>query len=284
MAGDGQKTVPVVKLHIEINRKSYPFNQVNPVDISIPLQFNGEQPGFFGVPQASAKPYNTGGFIGDTRQGGSCNVEEYRLIPHCNGTHTECAGHIAKARISLHDILKQAFIPATLVSIKPQLANTTPDTYSPDFGEPDLIISAEHIEKILQTSAPAFLRALIIRTLPNDPAKKTKNYGRSPAPFFSLQAMAKIHESGIEHLLVDVPSVDRANDEGKMAAHHVYWEVPQGSHAVDPQNHSRKTITEMIFVPDEVADGNYLLNVQIPAFVADAAPSRPLLFALKEVG
>ena len=40
------------------------------------------------------------------------------------------------------------------------------------------------------------------------------------------------------------------------------------------------TITEMIFVPDEVADGIYALSLQVAPFVADAAPSRPLLFAL----
>jgi hypothetical protein len=41
-----------------------------------------------------------------------------------------------------------------------------------------------------------------------------------------------------------------------------------------------KTITEMIYVRDEVADGLYLLNLQIAPFVSDAAPSRPLLYPL----
>jgi hypothetical protein len=44
-----------------------------------------------------------------------------------------------------------------------------------------------------------------------------------------------------------------------------------------------KTITEMIFVPDEVHDGIYLANIQIPQFMADAAPSRILLFELTYV-
>jgi hypothetical protein len=33
----------------------------------------------------------------------------------------------------------------------------------------------------------------------------------------------------------------------------------------------------MIYVADEIEDGAYLLNLQIAAFAADAAPSRPLL-------
>ncbi|MBC8144638.1 MAG: cyclase family protein, partial [bacterium] len=41
-----------------------------------------------------------------------------------------------------------------------------------------------------------------------------------------------------------------------------------------------RTITEMAFVPDAAADGSYVLNLQIPSFMLDAAPSRPLLFRI----
>ncbi|MBK9767712.1 MAG: hypothetical protein IPP63_12210 [Chloracidobacterium sp.] len=37
------------------------------------------------------------------------------------------------------------------------------------------------------------------------------------------------------------------------------------------------TITELIYVPNEVSDGVYLLNLQIAPFATDAAPSRPML-------
>ena len=39
----------------------------------------------------------------------------------------------------------------------------------------------------------------------------------------------------------------------------------------------------MIYVPDCISDGSYLLNLQIPAFLSDAAPSRPILYALNEI-
>ena len=39
----------------------------------------------------------------------------------------------------------------------------------------------------------------------------------------------------------------------------------------------------MIFVPNEVKDGRYLLNLQVPAFVSDAAPSRPILYKINEL-
>jgi hypothetical protein len=92
--------------------------------------------------------------------------------------------------------------------------------------------------------------------------------------------MKLISQLNVNHLLVDIPSVDRTFDEGKLSAHHIYWDVKQGSHDVDTQNHSLKTITEMIYVPDEVEDGVYLLNLQIAPFVSDASPSRPVLFRI----
>jgi hypothetical protein len=36
----------------------------------------------------------------------------------------------------------------------------------------------------------------------------------------------------------------------------------------------------MIFVPDEVKDGTYLLNLQIASFENDASPSKPVLYAI----
>ena len=44
-----------------------------------------------------------------------------------------------------------------------------------------------------------------------------------------------------------------------------------------------KTITEMVFIPDEVEDGDYLLNLQIAPFFADAAPSRPILYKINDI-
>ena len=66
-------------------------------DISIPIKFNGSQPNTYGVKIATSIAYQDGQFIGDTRKGGPCNFETYNFTPHCNGTHTECIGHITNA-------------------------------------------------------------------------------------------------------------------------------------------------------------------------------------------
>ena len=102
----------------------------------------------------------------------------------------------------------------------------------------------------------------------------------NPPPFFSIEAMEYVSELGISHLLVDIPSVDRTFDEGKLSAHHIYWKVKQGSHKVDKNDHSLNTITEMVYINNKIEDGLYLLNLQIAPFVSDAAPSRPVIFRI----
>ena len=74
-----------------------------PIDISIPLRFNGPQPNAYGVEPASASACEYGSLVGDTRRGGRVNFERVSFVPHCNGTHTECVGHITNERISVRD-------------------------------------------------------------------------------------------------------------------------------------------------------------------------------------
>lgn len=251
----------------------------HPIDISIPLQFNGNQPNFFAVPKASSRAYKGNGFIGDTRRGGSCNVREYSVIAHCNGTHTECVGHIVNQKISVLGILQEVIFPATLITVNPEKATISTDSYVPEKGNEDFVITRREIEKAVADSNEDFLKGLIIRTLPNDSSKMSRDYNQYPAPFFSIEAMECILRLGVKHLLVDIPSVDRANDEGKMTCHHLFWEMEAGSKDID-DSASQKTITEMVYLPDSIMDGNYFVNIQIPPFVSDAAPSRPVLFKI----
>lgn len=266
-------------LEIEINKIKYKLDTQIYRDISIPLHFNKEQPNLYHVKKASSKAFEEKGiFIGDTRKGGSCNFEEINLIPHCNGTHTECLGHISNQRNSILNQLKDVFIPATLISLIPTMDHL--DSYMPDFEDKDLVINKKLIEDALQEKTSGFLKALVIRTLPNHNEKKKRDYMKNNAAFFSIEAMQFIVELGVEHLLVDLPSVDRTFDEGFLSTHHIFWNMEQGSHDINDRSAMNKTITEMIFIPDSVKDGNYMLNLQIAPFMSDASPSRPILFDL----
>lgn len=268
-------------INVHLGTSTYRVDLDRPIDISIPLDFHGAQPNAFGVPRATARAYEDQHFVGDTRRGGNCNFEELRLIPHCNGTHTEGVGHIARERISIHTILKQGFILSTLISVRPEPSRQTTDTYIPSKNDADVLITRKEISSALSASDRSFLKGLIIRTLPNDESKKSRDYMSHPPAFFSLEAMKFIVELGVEHLLVDLPSLERTFDEGKLSTHRLFWNVPPDTHEIDPRRHSMKTVTEMIHVPDDVPDGRYFLTIQIPSFVADAAPSRPLLYPVQ---
>jgi hypothetical protein len=90
--------------------------------------------------------------------------------------------------------------------------------------------------------------------------------------------MEFIVECGFRHLLVDLPSIDRLYDDGHLSNHRIFWNVEQGKFETNEYTSTRSTVTELIYVPDEVRDGAYLLNIQIAPFASDASPSRPILF------
>lgn len=244
------------------------------IDISIPLRFNGVQPNAYGVDAASSKPYETEDLVGDTRRGGSVNFEEYTLVPHCNGTHTECVGHITNERVSVLDCLKDVFIPAVLVSVEPDRSGT-----DQVISGKDLSVRLEALRAVTAiTDSIGRSPALIVRTLPNDDSKLSCEYGQYVPPYFAAEAMEYIVASGFKHFLVDLPSIDRIFDDGKLINHRVFWNVEPGSHEVNPATRIHSTITELIYVPNEVEDGEYLLNLQIAPFESDASPSRPVIF------
>jgi len=250
-----------------INLNGIDYAIANPIDISIPLNFTGLQPNAYGVEPATSKPCEAGDLVGDTRRGGSVNFEQYTLIPHCNGTHTECVGHITHERISVRECLRDVFIPAVLLSVEGK-------------GNGDVVIDRAELGRRLEvlTDERVTDRALIVRTLPNDESKLTRQYGDSVPPYFSTDAMEFIVESGFGHLLVDMPSIDRIFDQGKLLNHRMFWNVEPGSFETHADTRMCNTITELIYVPNEIQDGEYLLNLQIAPFVSDVGPSRPILF------
>jgi len=103
---------------------------------------------------------------------------------------------------------------------------------------------------------------------------------KTPPPFFTIEAMKYVRGLGVKHLLVDTPSVDRLFDDGILSCHNIFWNTEEKKLNQKTINY---TISEMIYVDEKIIDGHYLLNLQIPSFVSDAAPSRPLIFKLDEI-
>lgn len=249
-------------------------------DLSIALSFDEPQPVFFGVPAASERVVTAGTFIGDVRAGGSCNCATFTLTPHCNGTHTECVGHLTGERLSVRALCEQVFDVAQLISVAPVRAATTDESTDPAPQPDDWLITREGIEAALAHAPRLPFSALVIRTQPNPHSKCARNYDSEPAAFFTAEAMRFLVANGVLHLVVDVPSVDRANDAGRLTAHRIFWNVSSGVREINAATRRNATITELAYIADSVPDGPYLLNLQVPPFEADAAPSRPILLSL----
>jgi len=262
-----------MKCNVKVGHRWFEYESTQFQDVSIPLDFKGPQVNFFSVDHASASPYRSENVIGDTVQGGGCNFDTITFIPHCCGTHTECVGHIVNDDVYINDILPDTLVPASLVSIETIKNNSSSDQ----------IIPMDKLESELLSLDDEFKSALVIRTLPNSETKLSASYDADNLPaYLEKGTMELIIEHGVDHLLVDLPSIDRAYDEGRLDCHHLFWGLPSGSHNLDGIEPSHRTITELIFVPNIIKDGRYLLQLQITNFIRDAAPSRPLLFSIVE--
>ncbi len=246
--------------------KTYTANLNEPLDISLCIGTPGPRAWYVGNP--TIEPVIAENFVGSVAAGSSVNFFNVAFNPHGHGTHTECLGHVTLAKEQLSDCLKQFFFTARLISVNPELA-TGNEEEQVEAG--DLIITAKLLEELAGDFSE---KTLVIRTLPNTNAKKTLDYSNTNPAYLTPSAAQWLVDNSVEHLLLDLPSVDRENDEGRLSTHKTFWQLPD-----NPQMH--KTITEMIFVPNEIPDGLYLLNLQVANFANDAVPSRPILFALK---
>lgn len=239
-----------------------------PIDISIPLTNTDENPIAWYIEKPVIEPVVFGDWIGKVSEGkSSTNFNNIFFNPHGHGTHTECLGHITNDFYSINQSLKKFFFFARLITVEPEKT------------EEDFVITKEQISKALNSSDFSKTEAIIIRTLPNQKDKKSRKYSNTNPPYLSEEAAIFIRESEIQHLLIDLPSVDREHDEGKLLAHKAFWNV-KDTHNLNEDARFEATITEMIFVLDEIKDGYYFLNLQIASFENDASPSKPVLYAI----
>ena len=266
-----------MEMTVSLGGARYSVNLATPHDLSIAIRFEGPQLSVFGSEPARAEPLQADSFIGDVTRGGSCNCAVYHLCPHTNGTHTECVGHITAAPVHITEMLQHSLLPATLITITPTAADMMHEMYDPAPQTSDTVITAAALQGALKQAHSAFLDALIIRTTPNAEEKRTRDYGTTMPPYFTHEAMQVLLQHKVQHVLVDMPSIDRLEDGGKLSNHRLFWGIAPGATA-GAAPLSRNTVTELIYVNDRIADGQYLLNLGIAPIAADASPSRPILY------
>eukprot|EP01100_Stratorugosa_tubuloviscum_P008886 TRINITY_DN3714_c0_g1_i2.p1 TRINITY_DN3714_c0_g1~~TRINITY_DN3714_c0_g1_i2.p1 ORF type:complete len:221 (+),score=86.40 TRINITY_DN3714_c0_g1_i2:39-701(+) len=195
-----------------------------PFDLSIHINPNDQnkQVNAFNLPRAVKQTFQCGNFIADVSQGGSINCDQISLWPHANGTHTECVGHVTSQKITIEQALQAIggviFVPALIISIEPQPIHLTQDLYPAIHQNEELVISKQLIETAIINATFQFsqsiissIKAIIIRTLPNDDSKKNRIYQNNNAPYFTPAATSYLRNNhfSFQHILVDLPSLDR---------------------------------------------------------------------------
>jgi arylformamidase len=236
----------------------------------------------FGAPAADNKPLVIGDFTGRVDDGASCNCSVLTLTPHANGTHTEGVGHLTAERVDVQSIIPRRLLIAALLTVEPEIAGDSRESSSPAPHVDDLLISRAAIERAWPLSLDPRLKAqaVVIRTLPNE-RDKFLDLRYATAPFLSLEAATWLVASGVEHLVLDVPSADRSSDGGELTTHRVFFGLPRASSSVLEAQRPKSTITELAYIPDAVSDGWYFLSLQSPAIAGDAVPSRPVVYPLR---
>lgn len=240
-----------------------------PLSLALPVSAELSAARAWYLPPASVDFVRLGDWVGSVQAGAGVNFRTWQFNPHAHGTHTESVGHIDSDITPLWGNMREFAAFCALVSV---------ETVRLENG--DEVIDAATLRKLwadldFRGIPASAVRALAVRTLPNDADKCTRLYSHSNPPYFTTAALEFLAlELGIVHLLTDLPSVDRESDGGKLAAHHAFWQHPQNTRY-------EATITEFIYADNAIKDDIYFLQLAPAPFVGDAAPSAPILYAMR---
>ena len=229
----------------------------------------------FGLPSIEEKGFEAGDFIGSIDDGGYLNCKILTIAPHGMGTHTESIRHIVADGPPVCEIVPLVPIRIRLVTLSPVQLTETSESYSP--GEStDLVLTEARLQILVKNLDNSDVIGLMIRST-GDVDKKDADYTGANPPFFTTEAMKYI-SSRFEHLLVDLPSVDRESDDGQLLNHRSFWNVEAGQTHLRSDCKSQRSITEMIDVPALIKDGDYWCLIAVPNIETDALPSRVLIW------
>lgn len=224
----------------------------------------------FGAPPSAESPYRSGDWVGAVDAGGACNCFVLTLNPHCHGTHTESIGHLTRQREPVWGTgVDRAPVLAQLVTVQAICGTDSTDGYTPAILPDDWIIPVHAFQEL---ELLPHVQGLVIRVA---------GAPGGSAPFFSHESMRWIVEQGIEHLLVELPSVDRSDDDGLLSNHRIFWNLAPDAREASADSRTRCTITELIELPADLPDGLYGVMIQLPPLSGDALPSTVYLLPAK---
>jgi len=246
---------------IQYNSRKLQIDLKQPIDISIAISASKNNVNAWYVDEPKIEPAKDGDWTASVKEGACINFNNISFNPHAHGTHTECVGHITEKVHSINKNLKQFFFLAEVITVASERLNG------------DSVISKKQLQFALGNKKRD---AVVIRTLPNTKEKLSRQYSHTNPTYLLEEAAVYLRQKGVKHLLIDLPSVDKEKDECKLLAHNAFWNT-SGKVRLDA------TITEFIYVPNHVEDGEYFLNLQIASFENDATPSKPILYKVEQI-
>ena len=252
-------------IELVVNNEKKKADLTRPIDLSLTSKVKNSFKAWY-VDEIQVKVIKNGDFIGSVNHGGSVNFKELLINPHGNMTHTESVGHISNEEVFVNNILTKYHFSAQLITITPQEAKSEMKS---GIEDGDYFIGIEQIKDKISPN----IQSLILRTQSSYSQLNEKNYNNTNWPYLSQETATYIRGCGVVHLLIDQPSVDKEFDGGKLLAHKAFWNYPN-------ELDKKRTITELIGIPDEINDGIYLLNLSMANIENDASPSRPTIYKL----
>ncbi len=223
-----------------------------PVSIGYTIKDNASL-NAWGASSSKIRPVVQPGFVGEIDQGGLVNFKTLELSVHANCTHTECVGHILKGDYTLNNTIDNKPFFSRLITVNPEKRDA------------DFIITEDLLEACVKNEF--YVDGLIIRT----GNKIDRDHTNTNAAYFTKQAVEFINSIGVKHLLVDLPSVDKEKDGGKLLAHKTFWNIDNPL--------INKSITELVDLPEDLQDGYYFTHLSFLNIKSDASPSNPILYS-----
>lgn len=249
-----------MKSTIQLDQKNYEFNLEEFHDISTTYGSDDIQAWY--LDPLTISPVRSEAFTGSVAEGGSVNFRNISFNPHGHGTHTECYGHISKEQdVFLKDCLKSFYFPVWVLS--PDLEEEINED-----GKKDLIVKSINLPQING------VKGLVIRT--QSAGLEMKNYSDTNPCYLDANIIPSMIAFGIEHIMIDQPSVDREEDGGALAAHHAFFGYPDNIR-------SHHSISEICNITPDVKDGLYMAHISIFNIANDASPSKITLHPLTEI-
>ena len=254
-----------MSLRIELDHCGHTWTASgSPIDLSLPVNPHSGLPRAWYRGPATAEPVRSDGWTGSISEGGSVNFRDVTFNPHAHGTHTETREHIRNAFHPIDALARSGALPFLMPAL---LVDAQPEQRSSANGD-DWVVPMSALESAAPNVRRWAPNALLLRCTTGD---VHRDWSNSNPPYLEAGFAEQLVELGIEHLLIDLPSVDREVDGGVLRAHNTFF-------GDDPSTRPNATISELLSIPQGLTGGPGLLAMQVRPFVNDAAPSRPVFF------